>query len=128
MAFDKHKWAEVIKQCIGDRSMNEFARISGVNKASISYFVNEKQDKKPTYETVEKICNASPLVPEKEIFEAAGHPYRGSNESLPQIAKEIMSVLITEAGIDPNTELTDDEVEEYVALFKKCVEIKKMSK
>ncbi|MEK4879360.1 helix-turn-helix domain-containing protein [Paenibacillus sp. FSL R5-0908] len=72
--YDKDKFAELLKQAIGKRSMNKYAEAAGVSNAHVSRLLRGLLDKAPEPETIRKLAAAAHNeVTYDALMEAAGH-------------------------------------------------------
>ncbi|NIK67894.1 S24 family peptidase [Paenibacillus sp. BK720] len=72
--FNKEKFAELLKQAIGNRSLNRYAEAAGVSNAHVSRLMRCKLEKAPEAETIKKLAEAAQNeVTYEDFMEAAGH-------------------------------------------------------
>jgi len=73
-AFDKVKFAELLKRAQGDRQQNTFADDIGMSKTYLNSYLGAKNDKPLTPSTIKKIAAASDnRVSYAELLEASGY-------------------------------------------------------
>lgn len=123
MKFDKIAWAEIVKEAIGTHTQNEFSRLCGVNKASISNFVTGSKNQ-PTYDTILKISKAAPHVSLNRLLKAGGYAVVESDIDTAKLTQEILSLLIDTGIVNPQKEMTDKERNEIVNFVRKCLDLK----
>lgn len=71
--YDKGKFAELLIKSQGNRSLNSFARDSGVSSAYISKLIRGKYPTAPSPAIIKKIADAAKEVSYGELMVAAGH-------------------------------------------------------
>lgn len=71
--FNKKLFADLLNKAKGDRSVNEYARQSGISSAHISRLLRALLDTPPSPATIEKLAQYSYGITYEELMEAAGH-------------------------------------------------------
>lgn len=59
MVFNKEEFARVLKKAIGRRSINDYARVSGISAAHISRFLRSLIDTPPSPQTIRKLSDTA---------------------------------------------------------------------
>ena len=72
-AFDKVKFAQVLKKAIGGLSNTQYAKKADMSVGYVSRYTNMKCDSAPTISTIKKLVSATSLVSYEEMLEAAGY-------------------------------------------------------
>jgi len=123
--FDKEKWAAILKKAQGDLSLNKFAQLTGVNKASLSNYINCISQHRPEFKTIEKLNDACPDISITQFLLAAGYdkfvPGAGDVDAL---AHGINNMLIEQGVIDPRNPIDVEERDHIIKFLKKCIELK----
>lgn len=74
MSFNKEKFATLLEQAKGNRSINSFAEAAGVSNAHISKLLRSMVETSPEPKTIRKIADvAHNEVTYEDLLEAAGH-------------------------------------------------------
>jgi len=125
--FDRNKWAELITKAQGEMSLNDFAKFTGVNKASLSNYKNCNTPNRPKYETIIKLSNACPNISLAQFIIAADYTallpceYQVKDE----LTKDIVKLLIEENIIHPDTPMSFEEKDNILRFIRKCIHLKK---
>lgn len=130
--FVKKDWANILRKAMGENSQTKFAKLAGVSRVSLNYYLNEKSSSQPSYDYAIKISKASEVVSTNEVLIAAGYDplkedinMENSNQE-EALLKDIMHLLLKEGEISYGEELTEEKRLEVVNLLKKSIEIKKI--
>lgn len=119
--FDKEKFGELLKQAMGNRSLNKYAEAAGISNAHVSRLMRGKLDKAPEAETIKKLAEAAHNeVTYEALMEAAGHftddILQKRLEKLRQLRSDMLEAdkqlqLANGAVNDANRERTEAEAE-----------------
>lgn len=72
--FDKPKFANLLKQAMGNRNMSQYAMNSGVSLTYVSKLIRQLSDRAPQPETINKLAKrAHNGVTYSDLMAAAGH-------------------------------------------------------
>jgi len=99
LKFDKEKFANLIMQAKGNRSLNQYAAASGVTSAHISRLSRQLLDSPPSPQIIRKLAEAAHNdVTYDQLMAAAGHtdpqPYYALTEKDEKdIAKDLERIL-----------------------------------
>jgi len=124
--FDRNKWAEIIKKAQGEMSLNDFAKLTGVNKASLSNYKNCNTPNRPKYDTILKLSDACPDISLAQFFIAADYTALLPSEYQVKddLTKDIVKLLIEEDIINPDTPLSFEEKDNILRFIRKCIHLK----
>ncbi|WP_096201929.1 hypothetical protein [Bacillus sp. FJAT-45350] len=100
--FNKELFAELLKKAQGKRSLNNYARQSGVTSAHISRLLRCLLDTAPNPSTIKKLANAAQNdISYTDLMEAAGY--------IDEVHDTNSSPVISVAG--KNLDLSDEELQ-----------------
>ena len=72
--YNQEKFIEILKQCQGNLSLNEYARISNVDVGYLWRIINKKKNNPPSPKILEKISNTSKgITTYDELMEICGY-------------------------------------------------------
>lgn len=72
--YNQNKFIEILKKCQSNTSLNEFARLSGVDAGYLSRIINKKKINPPSPKILEKISKASRgITSYEELMEVCGY-------------------------------------------------------
>ena len=72
--YNQNKFIEILKKCQSNTSLNEFARLSGVDAGYLSRIINRKKENPPSPKILEKISKASHgITTYEELMEVCGY-------------------------------------------------------
>ncbi len=72
--FDKHKFGRLLMKAVGDRSLNEYGRLTGISAAHISRLTRGLLDAPPNPQTIKQLAAyAANGVTYEEMMVTAGH-------------------------------------------------------
>lgn len=71
--FNKERFAEMLKEAIGTRSISQFGKDASLSFSYLSKYMNKREEKTPTIQTIKKIAIASYGPDFKMLLEAAGY-------------------------------------------------------
>ena len=72
--FDKKRFAKLLTQAVGDRSLNEYGRITGISAAHISRLTRAILEAPPNPQTIKQLTQfAENGVTYEDMMLAAGH-------------------------------------------------------
>jgi transcriptional regulator with XRE-family HTH domain len=111
--FSKKDFKELLFAAIGDRSLTDFAKASGVNRTYISKYVNEKLENPPSPEIIKRIADkAQNGVTYKDLMAVAGYIPNELIESKMIKDFELLKRLFPYLPPDLKHQFTDDQIEE----------------
>ncbi|WP_053601072.1 S24 family peptidase [Bacillus sp. FJAT-18017] len=122
--FNKEEFGQLLSKAKGDRSINAFAKESGVDSAHISRLIRGVVDSPPTPQTIKKLTDhAEGNVTYNELMLAAGHQDE-SAISLSDIANQLgIGVETVRSGsgktgtmLRGNPEIFEDMVKQYLEI------------
>jgi transcriptional regulator with XRE-family HTH domain len=115
--FDKNKFALLINQAIGERSLNEYARQTGVSAAHISRLSRALLDTPPNPQTIKKLAEfAYNEVSYNSLMNAAGYLDHSSGAAPPGKQSpdlEIVAAYRNDDSFDDLPEEARKEIEEF---------------
>jgi transcriptional regulator with XRE-family HTH domain len=115
--FSKEKFASLVNMAIGERSLNEYARQTGVSAAHISRLSRALLDTPPNPQTIKKLADfASNNVSYHDLMSAAGYleQSKSGNKTVqkpPDI--EIVATYRTDDSFEDLPEEAQKEIEEF---------------
>jgi len=123
--FNQRKWSQLLKKAQGNMSLNEFSKLTGVNKASLSDYVNEQSSSQPKYSTIEKIVNSCPDLPIPLVLSAAGYDLLLNTENpVDDLARDITDLLILKGFVDPDKPMSVEDRNDMVEFISKCLQFR----
>lgn len=137
--FNKKQFSLLLNKAKGDRTLNQFSLISGVDAGYISRFITLKRDNPPSPEVLQKIAKvAHNDVSYADLMMAAGYIKSNDIENTIEIptanlesetlADEFIQILIDEGLIEEGQELTEEQREKYLDLFRQSIKLAKKLK
>lgn len=141
--FNKKAFKELLMKALGDRTMTDYAKESGVNRTYISKYMNENLDNAPTPDIIKRLANtAYNDVTYEELMKAAGHLDNSSiynnieyqlepkeNEDIETVVDELKIKLLNTKNLKFDGKLaTKDDIEAILDAVKVGIEMAKMKK
>lgn len=115
--FDKKSFALLINKAIGERSLNEYARQTGVSAAHISRLSRALLDTPPNPQTIKKLSDyAYNNISYNVLMNAAGYIEQhgdGNTTPNPPPDFEIVATYRTDNSFDDLPEEAKKEIEEF---------------
>lgn len=115
--FNKNYFASLINQAIGARSLNEYARQTGVSAAHISRLARALLDTPPNPQTIKKLAEyAYNEVSYHDLMNAAGYleqPIDGNPPGTKAPDLEIVATYRNDESFDDLPEEAQKEIEEF---------------
>lgn len=131
--YNQDELINILKESIGEKSLNEFARTSGVDSAYISRIINKIRTTPPSPKILEKIAQSSHgITTYEELMQICGY----SEENIESVVYKIYQQLIELAKKiykKKNNDLYEVEsaienFQEYIPDLLKSIEKKELSK
>lgn len=119
--FDKITFRKLLEKSIGDRTKEQYAKDSGVNRTYISKYMNEKLDEPPTPDVIKRLASAAHnSVTYEELMSAAGHLNlinnqeelvltAKDNKDVEKLLNKTIELIDNQEGLMLNGEVLDDE-------------------
>lgn len=119
--FDKNRFAAYIDQAIGERSLNEYARQTGVSAAHISRLSRALLDTPPNPQTIKKLADfAGNNVSYNDLMNAAGYLEQSKTGGTP-FKKTPESEIVAMYRNDNSFEDLPEEAQKEIEEFKKYI-------
>lgn len=119
--FDKNRFAALINQAIGERSLNEYARQTGVSAAHISRLARALLDTPPNPQTIKKLADfAVNNISYNDLMNAAGYLEQSKTRGTP-VKKPPESEIVATYRNDNSFEDLPEEAQKEIEEFKKYI-------
>ncbi len=71
--FDKSRFGDLLKDAVGSRTISQFGKDADLSFSYLSKYMNKREDKTPTIQTIRKIASASEGPSFEELLQVAGY-------------------------------------------------------
>ena len=111
--FDKRKFAHILNEIIEYyQGQKKLIEKSGLSRTMISYYLNQKKDKPPKPETLEKIANASgKITTYKDLMIVCGYVNEATINTISNMYKKINDFSSTSYHSINLSDFNEDEIE-----------------